>query len=79
LLLLFPRGSPLWAPRVFMWDFRRSAITEFRLTSRAFIVSLRKVSLRPSTGVPKQKGEVFIYLCLHNNSQNNRRLEIRMT
>jgi hypothetical protein len=51
---------------------RLSAITEFRLTSRALIVSLLRVSLRPSTGVPRQKGEIFRYLRLHSHSANNR-------
>jgi hypothetical protein len=72
LLLLFPTASPLCAPSVFMWDLRRSAITEFRLTSNALMVSLRRVSLRPSTGVPRQKGEIFRYLRLHSHSMNNR-------
>ena len=60
LLLLFPTVSPLWAPSVFMWDLRRSAITEFRLTSSALMVSLRRVSLRPSTGVPRKMGEILL-------------------
>ena len=55
-----------------MWDLRRSAITELRLTSSALIVSLRRVSLRPSTGVPRQKGELFRYVRLHGDSANNR-------
>jgi len=71
-LLLFPTVSPLWAPSVFMWDLRRSAITKFRLTSSALIVSLRKVSVRPSTGVPRQKADIFRYLRLHGDSANNR-------
>jgi hypothetical protein len=69
LLLLFPIGRPLWAPSVFIWDLRRSAMTELRLTSSALIVSLRKVSLRPSTGVPRQRQELII--CFHNNSVSN--------
>lgn len=69
LLLLFPIGRPLWAPSVFIWDLRRSAMTELRRTSSALIVSLRKVSLRPSTGVPEQRQEMII--CLHNKGVSN--------
>jgi hypothetical protein len=74
LLVLLGTVSPLWAPSVFMWDLRRSAITEFRLTSSALIVSLRRVSFRPSTGVPRQKGNIFRYLPLHGDSANSRHL-----
>ena len=72
LQLLFPTVSPLWAPKVFMWDLRLSAITELPLTSSALILSLRRATFRPSTGVPRRKGKPFRYLRLHSDSANNR-------
>jgi len=71
-VVVVPDGQSLWAPSVFMWDLRRSAITKFRLTSSALIVSLRRVSFLPSTGVPRQKGDIFRYLRPHGDSANNR-------
>nr|CAD7431584.1 unnamed protein product [Timema monikensis] len=50
-MLLLTTGRPLVAPKVFICDLRRSAITEFRLTSNALIVSLRRVSFLPKTDV----------------------------
>jgi hypothetical protein len=69
LLLLLPIGRPLWAPSVFIWDLRRSAMTELRLTSSALIVSFRKVSLRPSTGVPEQRQKLSI--CTPNKGMSS--------
>ena len=71
-VVVVPDGHSLWAPNIFMWDLRLSAITELRLTSSALIVSLRRVNFRPSTGAPRRKGEPFRYLRLHGDSANNR-------
>nr|CAD7200069.1 unnamed protein product [Timema douglasi] len=54
-MLLLTTGRPLVAPKVFICDLRRSAITEFRLTSNALIVSLRRsLYLRRVSGLPLQ-------------------------
>nr|CAD7397450.1 unnamed protein product [Timema poppensis] len=54
-MLLLTTGRPLVAPKVFICDLRRSAITEFRLTSNALMVSLRRsLYLRRVSGLPLQ-------------------------
>nr|CAD7396905.1 unnamed protein product [Timema cristinae] len=66
-MLLLTTGRPLVAPKVFICDLRRSAITEFRLTSNALIVSLRR---RINGYVPFRNHDYV--MCMRRGDMENR-------